>query len=74
MSKRSATEVVDSNGQPFHKATGAGSKREIVANNEMGEFEDAWEDELESDEDVVDAQAEGQDGAPFPLSNYPLYL
>jgi ribosome assembly protein RRB1 len=32
--------------------------------DEMGEFEDAWEDELESDEDVVDAEAEErEDGA-----------
>jgi ribosome assembly protein RRB1 len=30
----------------------------------MGEFEDAWEDEIESDEDVVDAEAnENEDGA-----------
>jgi ribosome assembly protein RRB1 len=29
----------------------------------MGEFEDNWEDEIESDEDAVDAEDEAQDGA-----------
>ncbi|KAJ7751254.1 WD40-repeat-containing domain protein [Mycena maculata] len=66
MSKRSATELLNSAttaGQPFTKASGSGSKRDNVAPDDMGEFEDAWEDEVESDEDVVDAQeAEDEDG------------
>ncbi|KAJ7193378.1 WD40-repeat-containing domain protein, partial [Mycena pura] len=57
MSKRSATEVVTADGQPFAKASGSGSKRDDITRDEMGEFEDAWEDELESDEEVVDVEA-----------------
>jgi len=60
MSKRSATEVV-SEGQAFAKASSSGAKREPVSENL--EFEDAWEDEIESDEEVVDAEAaEREDG------------
>ncbi|KAJ7446420.1 WD40-repeat-containing domain protein [Mycena galericulata] len=66
MSKRSATEVLTPTttaGQPFAKASGSGLKRDNVAPDDMGEFEDAWEDEVESDEDVVDAETtEHQDG------------
>lgn len=64
MSKRSVTETISaSDGQAFKKASGSGLKREIVANDDMGEYEDAWEDEIESDEDVVDAEADGaEDG------------
>lgn len=61
MSKRSATELAPpgiQTGEPFNKAHGSGPKREVVAEDEMGEFEDAWEDELESDEEVVDAEDE----------------
>ncbi|KAF8922131.1 glutamate-rich WD repeat containing [Mucidula mucida] len=61
MAKRSATEVVTSNGQPFLKASGSGLKRELAVNDEMGEFEDAWEDEIESDEDVVDGGEKDDD-------------
>lgn len=64
MSKRSATETLTTtqhDGQPFNKASGSGAKRENVTNDEMGEFEDAWEDEIESDEEVVDAEAEQND-------------
>ena len=67
MSKRSVTEVVtntSNDGQAYPKASGSGDKRSAVTQDEMGEFEDAWEDEVESDEDVVDANAkEGEDGA-----------
>lgn len=66
MSKRSATELLTTTnnaGQAFAKASGSGLKRETPAPDEMGEFEDAWEDEIESDEDAVDAEAsEGGDG------------
>lgn len=64
MSKRSATELQNTaadEGQSFIKTSGSGSRREHVLTSEMGEFEDAWEDEMESDEEVADA--ENQDGA-----------
>jgi ribosome assembly protein RRB1 len=67
MSKRTATEPSSTSviqGQAFQKASGSGAKRENVQIDEMGEFEDAWEDELQSDEDVVDTEAaEREDGA-----------
>ncbi|TFK30849.1 glutamate-rich WD repeat containing 1 [Coprinopsis marcescibilis] len=65
MSKRPAdpsTSTQGSDGQPFAKVHGSASRREPQALNEMGEFEDAWEDEVESDEEVVDAQANDEDG------------
>lgn len=67
MSKRpaeasSSTQTID--GQPFAKAGPNASKREVEGSNEMGEFEDAWEDEVEEDEDVVDSAEKGEDGAP----------
>ncbi|KXN88732.1 Ribosome assembly protein rrb1 [Leucoagaricus sp. SymC.cos] len=64
MSKRPATELetATKTGEPFPKASGSGQKRENVTIDEMGEFEDAWEDEIESDEEVVDAEAQGEDG------------
>lgn len=64
MSKRSATELETSakTGAPFSKASGSGQKREIVITDEMGEFEDAWEDEIESDEEVIDAEVQDEDG------------
>lgn len=67
MSKRSVTEVISTaDGQAFLKVSGAGARREAPAGDEMGEFEDAWEDEIEEDEDVVDAEANSQeDGAEF---------
>ncbi|KAM6498493.1 WD40-repeat-containing domain protein [Amanita muscaria] len=67
MSKRSVTEVVSSDvqeGKPLSKVHGVGQRREDILPNEMGEFEDAWEDEVESDEEVVDAgeNEEQEDG------------
>jgi ribosome assembly protein RRB1 len=61
MSKRSVTEIqsAQADGQAYAKASGSGSKRPEAPIDEMGEFEDAWEDEIESDEDVVDAEAAG---------------
>ncbi|KIK70770.1 hypothetical protein GYMLUDRAFT_184715 [Collybiopsis luxurians FD-317 M1] len=65
MSKRSVTEVVsttnNNDGQAFSKVSGSGARREVAAEDEMGEFEDAWEDEIEEDEDVVDAETESKD-------------
>jgi ribosome assembly protein RRB1 len=67
MSKRTAAELQSHAihvGKPYSKASRGSEKREDVAIDEMGEFEDAWEDELESDEDVVDAEVEErEDGA-----------
>jgi ribosome assembly protein RRB1 len=64
MSKRTAANPASLDGQAFSKASGGAPKRENVIVDEMGEFEDAWEDEIESDEDVVDAEAnENEDGA-----------
>ncbi|KAI0322170.1 glutamate-rich WD repeat-containing protein [Amylostereum chailletii] len=56
MSKRSATEY----SSPPSKAHKNGPARETtVDNGEMGEFEDAWDDEIE--DDVVDAPEDGMD-------------
>jgi ribosome assembly protein RRB1 len=67
MSKRTAAELQHhaiQAGQSYSKVSAGGEKRENAATDEIGEFEDAWEDELESDEDVVDAEAEErEDGA-----------
>lgn len=64
MSKRSVTELqpVPEDGQAYLKASGSGSKREAVNPDEMGEFEDAWEDDIESDEEDVNKTAEHNDG------------
>lgn len=68
MSKRTATEIqtVSSNDEhagkrPFRAET------KNVPEEEMGEFEDGWEDEYESDEEVIDAEAgKGEDGVCVP--------
>jgi ribosome assembly protein RRB1 len=71
MSKRAVTELQTTSvddGQAYLKASGSGAKRENIGNNEMGEFEDAWEDEIESDEEVVDRDGdEGEDGTFFRI-------
>ena len=63
MSKRSVTEVQTATASDAHetKRPFGTQRRASDAENEMGEFEDAWEDEIESDEEVVDGEAE--DGA-----------
>lgn len=70
MSKRTVTELQSTSqqdGQAFTKVSSTSTKRESVSNGEMGEFEDAWEDEIESDEDVVDGQGiQTEDGA-YPI-------
>ena len=55
MSKRTATESSSTlqDGEPFPKVPHSGAKREHPVVDDMGEFEDAWEDELESEE-IVD--------------------
>jgi len=61
MSKRSANDTQD--GQPFQKTQPSGNRREVLLIDERGEFEDAWEDEIESDEDIANANAEeNEDG------------
>lgn len=60
MSKRSATEQHKNEGQAFQKASGSGAKREKVNADEMGEFEDAWEDEIESDEEAQVCEGNGE--------------
>jgi len=52
MSKRSHTQLhtnTDADDQPFHKTRSSGARRQSVT-DDMGEFEDAWEDEIEDDE------------------------
>ena len=64
MPKRTASDAL-LNGQadqPFNKMSATGSRRETHSIDEMGEFEDAWEDEIESDQEVVDVDEEREDG------------
>ncbi|OAX44450.1 glutamate-rich WD repeat containing [Rhizopogon vinicolor AM-OR11-026] len=62
MSKRSASDRT-TDGQAFTKASGSGAKRDETEVNDIGEFEDAWEDEIESEDDAVDGEAgDGEDG------------
>ncbi|TCD62850.1 ribosome biosynthesis protein rrb1 [Steccherinum ochraceum] len=60
MSKRTATEVqtasTSTDYEPRKTPRGSGSKAEKAQNDEMGEFEDGWEDEFESDEEVVEGK------------------
>lgn len=56
MAKRSATDP-SSHGPVNAKTPRFSEGRDDSAVDDIGEFEDAWEDELESDEDVVDADA-----------------
>ena len=63
MSKRSATEVHSASGsnpEPRKTPRSESKRKEDAVDDEMGEFEDGWEDEYESDEEVVD----GQSGKP----------
>ncbi|KAK8861511.1 hypothetical protein IAR55_002332 [Kwoniella newhampshirensis] len=68
---------------PKSTAKGQGTARPPAAagvDEEMGEFEDRWEDEIESEEEVMDAEAEGEDDftpaqedsapAPEPTQTY----
>lgn len=66
MSKRTAAELQATSSSEAKKPFGAPSKK--VEDEGMGEFEDAWEDEIESDEEVAEGQ--NDDGAHrsiFPL-------
>ncbi|KAH6916932.1 glutamate-rich WD repeat containing 1 [Coprinopsis sp. MPI-PUGE-AT-0042] len=69
MAKRPADPSTSAQGQAFSKAPVSANRRESLPADEMGEFEDAWEDEVESDEEVVDAQAnEDEDGMDIDVT------
>ena len=79
MAKRTVTEVQTSNdGQPFSKTKTNGARRVgDIDVAEMGEFEDAWEDEIESDEEVIVDSRQGDDGGeggPFLFNEARLVL
>ena len=57
MPKRPATDAILQEGAVY-KAQSSSSRRDLPIEDEMGEFEDAWEDELESDEDVAETNDE----------------
>ncbi|KAF8755886.1 Glutamate-rich WD [Rhizoctonia solani] len=64
MAKRPATEnAAENEGQAYSKvpATGNDAPRRSISIDEMGEFEDEWEDELESDGEVVDGGENNED-------------
>ncbi|KAF8683462.1 Histone-binding protein RBBP4 or subunit C of CAF1 complex [Rhizoctonia solani] len=64
MAKRPATEnAAENEGQAYSKvpATGNHAPRRSISIDEMGEFEDEWEDELESDGEVVDGGENNED-------------
>lgn len=68
MSKRSHTQLntsADPDGQPFQKMRSSGVRRQSVT-DDMGEFEDAWEDEIEEDELAQDPTID-PDGLSTPL-------
>ena len=77
MAKRSGTEAqtASTSDGPEAKRPWGSQAQQNGAENEMGEFEDQWEDELESDEEVVDADAEAEDGAcVFLFHKHEVYL
>jgi hypothetical protein len=58
MSKRQADQS-DSRDQNKSTAFGNGASRHVAEEkNAMGEFEDAWEDDIEQDEEVIDGDME----------------
>jgi ribosome assembly protein RRB1 len=59
MSKRAAEDHPSTSGSPYAKVPAGAPRREPAAPDEMGEFEDAFEDEIESDEDAVDGDEDG---------------
>jgi len=77
MSKRSASDRT-ADGQAFQKASGSGAKRDEAEVNDIGEFEDAWEDEIESEDDAVDGEPEsredGMDGIFHIASQLTTYI
>lgn len=61
MPKRPAETSTSLEGQPFSKTASSSKRDEEGVAPDMGEFEDAWEDEIESDEDIVDGDAPNDD-------------
>jgi ribosome assembly protein RRB1 len=66
MAKRTVAEFLDTSGpddgHACAKAPASKPRRVSESVDEMGDFEDAWEDELESDEDVVNTADDVEDG------------
>lgn len=67
MSKRTATELQQTSieEQSSRKTPrGNGNRESALQQDEIGEFEDGWEDEFESDEEIFDnaEENEGEDG------------
>ncbi|WWC68698.1 uncharacterized protein I206_102632 [Kwoniella pini CBS 10737] len=50
---------------PKSTAKGQGTARPPIVDEEMGEFEDKWEDEYESEGEVIDAEAEAEGDEDF---------
>ena len=68
MSKRSHTllqSTIDADDQPFQKSRPSGLKR-LPSADDMGEFEDAWEDEIE-DEEFAQNPTNDPNGPFLPL-------
>ena len=58
MSKRTATELQAASTSSEHEAKRPfRAETKSIPEDDMGEFEDGWEDEYESDEEVVDGAA-----------------
>jgi ribosome assembly protein RRB1 len=57
MPKRPANDTLGDE-QPVLKAQPSSTRRGAFTQDEIGEFEDAWEDELESDEDAAEDNGE----------------
>lgn len=64
MPKRPANDTLE-DVQAYTKVTASHSKRDVAPSDEMGEFEDAWEDELESDEEIVEHEVEDNEDGQF---------
>ena len=62
MPKRPAENSTNLEGQPLNKAASSSARRDdLTIDPEIGEFEDAWEDEIESDEEVIDGETPNED-------------
>jgi len=69
MSKRSHTQLntsTDPDGQPLQKTRLSGVRRHSLT-DDMGEFEDAWEDEIEQEEELIQNPTIDPDGLSAPL-------
>jgi ribosome assembly protein RRB1 len=76
MPKRTATEHLASLETDAKASRNESRSHEIRRDHEidaMGEFEDAWEDEIESDEDVVHAESADSENGVLPGLIIPHY-